>query len=196
MNHKLCPRSRRHRRYRPTIEVPFLRRAFDPGRGQDGKGCRARRRRREFLSYFRLEKLRNSEDRFFWSPARILVRLDDSCINHVTLLVACRRQLFEDFHPKAGLRPPIKSCIICVPGAVVLRQVSPRSSRAKYPKHRVDHLPVRLRTTTSAPRLRRQQCLQSFPFFIPKLVASTHSPAWSTTPKQWKARTVHEEQLD
>jgi hypothetical protein len=107
----------------------------------------------------------------FFSARSVLVDTNDRGINDHDLVVDVGSKRVDNALPNAGLRPPQEARVHGLPFRVLRRQVTPRRSCSQYPKHRVDHDPVRQRLSTSSAVVERQQFLDSLPLLFGQLVA-------------------------
>src|SRR5258708_1445631 len=108
----------------------------------------------------------------FESPfcaGRMLVRPDDSGIDHDVLEIWIVRQRLEKTLPNAFARPSVEAHEHTVPSPKCRRQIAPRRAGAQDPKYRVDEQPVVLTGPPPVALLARDQIRNTHPLYICEL---------------------------
>jgi hypothetical protein len=93
----------------------------------------------------------------------MLVRSDDSGIDHYALEIRIVSQSPENPLPNALVGPPIEPFEHAVPEPELRWQIAPRRARPQHPKYAINKQTIVIAVPTSIPRLARHQSLNPFP---------------------------------
>jgi hypothetical protein len=104
----------------------------------------------------------------------MLVSPHNGGIQQQMLQVEITAQGLQHPLPDASFAPAVVSLEHGVPVAESLRQISPGSSRFRYPQHRIDKQPIVLASPTRIGLPARQVRLDPEPLFVRKFVSPLH----------------------